>query len=77
MDCFTVFPGLGMPLYLGESSLTFLLASKSCICTLSLPTDDVTGHEDRSEALELAVLQSRVAPGPLWSLHGKYFQMLP
>lgn len=63
-----------MTLYLGESSLTFPLASKSCICTLSLPMDDITGHEDPSEALELAMPEDWAAPGPLWSLHGKHFQ---
>lgn len=37
-----IFPGLRMPPYLGESSLTPLLASRICICAFSFPKDDVT-----------------------------------
>lgn len=70
------FPQLSIYLYFGESSLTLFLAPKSCICTSSLPKDDVTGHEDPTETLELAVLQGRAAPGRLGSLHGQYFCML-
>lgn len=34
-----------MPPYLGESSLTLLLASRICICTSSCPKGDVTGFQ--------------------------------
>lgn len=37
-----IFPGLRMPPYFGESSLTPLLASRICICAFSFPKDDVT-----------------------------------
>lgn len=39
------FAGLSMPSYLGESSLTPLLASRICICTSSFPEDDVRNFQ--------------------------------
>lgn len=40
-----IFPGPSMSSYLGESSLTALLASRICICKSSFPKDDVMGFQ--------------------------------
>lgn len=62
-----IFPGLSMPPYLGESSLTPLLASKICICASSFPKDDVTNLQrlcwDRIGIRDAAMYQCTWAVG--------------